>query len=246
VAVTDGTSIYIVGGYGPGGVTSTLWRYDPATNGYTVLPAYTTPTGWHGAAYLAGKIYRIAGCVDWECIARTSSVEIYTIASYTWASGPAYPLAASAMTAASDGSAIYTAGGIVDGAPGNTARTLRFDGATWDDGAVADLPAGRDSAASDWLGGRWLVAGGRTSGHTDSAVRWDPATNAWSDLPAMLVPAAQSGGAALDSAFYVAGGNNAQGFLYAVQRYMEVPCGTATPAPPGRRVYLPLLLYNAP
>ena len=43
-AVSDGTYIYILNGFGPGGsTTDSLYRYDPATNSYTTLASRPAP-----------------------------------------------------------------------------------------------------------------------------------------------------------------------------------------------------------
>ena len=68
-------------------------------------------------------------------------------------------------------------------------KTYRYDPNTdtWDDGAVADLPAGRSAAASGAYNGRWLLAGGDVNfAISTSAIAWDPATNTWTNLPNMV------------------------------------------------------------
>jgi hypothetical protein len=45
-----------------------------------------------------------------------------------------------------------------------TPKTYRFDGTTWDDGAVADMGFERYLAATDFLNGRWITAGGAQQG----------------------------------------------------------------------------------
>ena len=57
---------------------------------------------------------------------------------------------------------IYVAGGK-DGGGSATNKTYRLDPVanTWDDAAIADLPATRAETAGDMLNGRWILAGGR-------------------------------------------------------------------------------------
>src|SRR4029453_13032363 len=77
-AASDGTFIYLLGGVDQNfTTTATLWRYDPGSNSYnTSLPPYSIPTFFHAAAYLNGKIYRIAG----RGIGTDFHVEVYNIA----------------------------------------------------------------------------------------------------------------------------------------------------------------------
>src|SRR5204863_9115907 len=108
-AVSDGSFVYIIGGNDAAGMqTSTLWRYDPATNSYTSLAPYTTPTFGHGAAYLNGEIYRIAG---YAVGGITGSVEAYTIATNTWAPVANYPNPRFLLNAVGIGGFVYAGGG---------------------------------------------------------------------------------------------------------------------------------------
>src|SRR5206468_9040677 len=109
-AVSDGTYIYVMGGMTGGNALSTLRRYDPVANTYTTLA--TMPVGaWSmAAAYLNGKIYRIGGCVVAGCNG-TTSVDVYTIVSNTWAAGPNYPIFVAQTTGVALGGFIYVAGG---------------------------------------------------------------------------------------------------------------------------------------
>ncbi|HEX4653651.1 MAG TPA: kelch repeat-containing protein [Candidatus Udaeobacter sp.] len=181
-AVGDGTYVYLLGGLNENGLPrATLWRYDPATNTYdTSLPSYTIPTYFHASAYLNGKIYRIAG----RGMGTDFHVEVYNIATNTWSMTANYPFANHSLMAVALGSYIYAGGG--NASPN---KTWRYDPVTdtWDDAAIADLPAGRSAAASGAYNGRWLLTGGDVNfAISTSAIAWDPATNTWSDLPNMI------------------------------------------------------------
>ena len=224
-AVSDGTYIYILGGsdqnYNP---TSTIWRYDPSANTYnTGLPSYTIPTYGQAAAYLNGKIYRIAG-------AATGSdyhVEVYNIASNSWSMAANYPFANHDLMAAGLGSYVYAGGGNA-----SPDKTYRYDPATdtWDDASIADFPAGRQGSASAVYNGRWVLAGGDVNFATSAnVVAWDPAGNTWATLPDMLQARDYMGGASTGSAMYVVGGWSSPGTPSADnQRYVEGSCATST------------------
>jgi N-acetylneuraminic acid mutarotase len=224
---TDGTYIYLLGGVDQNfNTTATLWRYDPATNTYnTSLPSYTIPTYFHASAYLNGKIYRIAGAA----IGTDFHVEVYDIASNTWSMAANYPFANHNLMAVALGSYIYAGGGNA-----SPDKTWRYDPGTntWDDAAVADLPAGRSSAASGVYNGRWLLAGGDVNfAISSSAIAWDPATNTWNNLPNMVQARDNLEGATAGQSFYAVAGDSAPGTpTNDNQQYTET-CTTTTPTP---------------
>jgi Kelch motif/Galactose oxidase, central domain len=231
-AVSDGTYIYLLGGVDQNfNTTANLWRYDPVSNTYnTSLPSYTIPTYFHASAYLNGKIYRIAGAA----IGTDFHVEVYDIATNAWSMAANYPFANHNLMAVALGSYIYAGGGNA-----SPDKTYRYDPNTdtWDDAAIADLPAGRSSAASGAYNGRWLLAGGDVNfAISNSVIAWDPATNTWNDLPNMVqardLLAGATAGVTEPGAFYAVAGNSAVGTpSNDNQQYTENPCGTPTPTP---------------
>ena len=228
-ATSDGTYIYILGGSDTITGTTTLYRYDPIANNYITLAEAPQAVFAHAAALLNGNLYRIAGNVA----GASNTVDVYTIGANTWASGPAYPLSVIYPRAVAWNGYIYTLGGR-EGALG-TAKTYRFDGSTWDDAGMADLPAGagRWAAGVSFLSGQLIVAGGETPGAAVStALAWNPTSDSWSSLPNMLQLQAWMDGATLGSTFYTVAGfgeNN----LNLVQRYMAA-C----------HAYLPVVFRN--
>ena len=224
---SDGTYIYLLGGVDQNfTTTATLWRYDPISNTYnTSLPSYTIPTYFHASAYLNGKIYRIAG----RAIGTDFHVEVYDIATNTWSMAANYPFANHSLMAAALGGYIYAGGGNA-----SPDKTYRYDPGTntWDDAAIADLPAGRSAAASGAYNGRWLLAGGDVNfAISTSAIAWDPATNTWNNLPNMVQARDYFGGATAGQSFYAVAGNSAPGTpTNDNQQYTET-CTTTTPTP---------------
>jgi len=225
---SDGTYIYLLGGVDQNfNTTATLWRYDPISNTYnTSLPPYTIPTYFHASAYLNGKIYRIAG----EGIGTDFHVEVYDIATNTWSMAADYPVANHTLMAAALGGFVYGAGG--NSFPD---KTYRYDPNTntWDDAAIADLPAGRTAAASSVYNGRWLLAGGDVNfAISNSVIAWDPATNTWNDLPNMIQVRDYLEGATAGQSFYAVAGNSGIGIpTNDNQQYTETGCATPTPTP---------------
>jgi len=223
---TDGTYIYLLGGEDQNfNTTATLWRYDPISNTYnTSLPSYAIPTYFHACAYLNGKIYRIAG----RAIGTDFHVEVYDIATNTWSMAANYPFANHSLMAVALGNYIYAGGG--NASPN---KTWRYDPSTntWDDAAIADLPAGRTAAASGAYNGRWILAGGDVNfAISTSAIAWDPAMNTWSDLPNMVQARDYLAGATASQSFYAVAGSSAPGTgTNDNQQYTETLCGTPTP-----------------
>jgi hypothetical protein len=229
---SDGTYIYLLGGVDQNfNTTATLWRYDPASNTYdTSLPSYTIPTYFHASAYLNGKIYRIAGAA----VGTDYHVEVYDIVTNTWSMAANYPFANHNLMATALGNYIYAGGGNA-----SPEKTYRYDPSTdtWDDAAIADLPAGRSSAASGAYNGRWLLAGGDVNfAISNSVIAWDPATNTWNNLTNMVqardLLAGATAGVTEPGAFYGVAGNSAVGTpSNDNQQYIEIPCATPTPTP---------------
>jgi N-acetylneuraminic acid mutarotase len=229
-AVTDGTTIYILGGSIAGNHTNSVYRYDPVANTYTTMAAMPLTTAWQAVAYLNGKIYRIGGCNPGNCSFGTNQVDIYTIATNSWASGPAYPIGVSFTTAVVRNGFIYVAGGK-DGNGQLTGKTYRLDpvGLTWDDAAIADLPTARQQVSGDLLNGRWILAGGIDAfSSLQGAIAWDPVSNTWSTVSGMPTPAFSIGAATSGAAFYAVGGD-AFGRVNLTRRYTEGVACTATP-----------------
>ncbi len=222
-SVSDGTSAYIINGVdGTGTSVNTLYRYNPGTNDYTTLATSTTATWNHAAVYLNGKIYKIGGYNSaGGTTTSLSTNEIYNIATNTWSTGAPYPLAQGWMSAFTDGTFVYVAGGLgSDAGSVPSTKTYRYDPAlnTWDDAAIADLPLSRWGAANSQTvyNGGWVLAGGYVNGtaaaNLSAAVtQWNPTTNTWSDLPSMLQARARMSGSVVNGAFHVIGGRSSAG-----------------------------------
>ena len=205
-------------------------------NTYTTLAPFTTATWAQAAAYLSGKIYRVAGCGG-NCASFVNSVEAYDIASNTWASVATYPQSVGWLS-------VVAANGYLWGLGGNlgteTASTYRYDPAanTWNDAAITDLPATRWGMTAGILNNKLIVAGGYSANNVvNTAVTLDLSapTGAWAPLPTLLQARARNDGGVLGSALYVVGGREIGGGFNGNndnQRYLDVPCTTPTPGTP--------------
>jgi N-acetylneuraminic acid mutarotase len=239
-AVSDGTYIYILGGTTGQGATNTFWRYDPVQDSYLSLASSPVSVNSPAVAYLNGKIYRIGGCTagNGSCTGdEIDTVDIYTIATDTWAPAAPYPLARSSIAVTALNGYIYTAGGVTQspwftGSP----KTYRYDPAsnTWDDTAIADLPGSITDVVSGMLNGRWILAG---AGHFGSfAGAWDPGADTWTLLPSPPLAHDFASGGSTGQALYVVGGLDPNDTWQAdTQAYQEPACPptpTVTGTPP--------------
>jgi len=224
-AVTDGTYIYVLGGADSNNTpTSTLWRYDPGANSYVTLASFTTATAGQAAVYLNDAIYRIAGSTDLENGISTATVEVYAIATNTWAPAANYPQSVFALAALPLNGYIYTAGG--NQYLGDSAKTYRYDpnSGIWDDGPIADLPGPMSGMAGALYNGNWILAGSQGG----SALAWSPAANEWRSLDQMPQRVFFAGGGVAAGAFYTVGGIVGGSTTNVVQQYGETDCATPT------------------
>ena len=241
---TDGTNAYILGGASTTGTPlTTLYRYNVASNTYTTLAPFSVGAWNPTAVYIAGKIYKFCGT---GAAGSINNLEIYDVASNTWSAGAPYPIAISFVSGVAQGGFIYAGGGVQTVGTLASAKTYRYDPAanSWNDAAIADLPATRWGAASAWYNNGFIMAGGYVGGSvtaniSTSAVQWDQGTNAWSALTNMNVGTARVGGAAfgVGGSFYVIGGRTqaSAGFNGSTQNQKlfcipPTPC-SGTPAP---------------
>src|SRR4029079_4422076 len=103
---------------------------------------------------------------------------------------------------------------------------------TWNDAAMADLPATRWGAASDIVGGKWLLAGGYVGTTvSNSAVAYNFATSTWDAVPNLPIAKGRWSGGTAGTRFVAPGGRGAAGGFTGTnetQVYTVPPCGTAT------------------
>ena len=237
-AVSDGTYIYILGGQDNfPTVRADFYRYDPATDSYTQLAAAPLGTMLSGAAYLAGHVYRIGGAAQPNDAGQVASVDVYDIATDSWAPGGTaadFPSQVADPAVVGAGGYIYAAGGERDQAVLSAAYRYDPGTNTWDDAAVPDLPAGQTNAAAGLLGNAWILAGGGWTPGT-AAVGLDLTNLAagWSTLPDVPDGRYYPAGGVAGDRFYLVGGINGDlqvaldSFSY-VEGVCSTPTATAT------------------
>ncbi len=127
--------------------------------------------------------------------------------------GAAYPLLISFTSGWTQGGFIYSAGGIQSVGSLASAKTYRYDPAlnTWDDAAIADLPATRWGAAIAFYSPDAVLAGGYVAGSvtaniSNTAISWDQPSNTWNSIPNALQARTRFTGAVLGASVYAVGG----------------------------------------
>jgi hypothetical protein len=160
-----------------------------------------------------GKLYLMGGYPQNRVTART--VQIYDIATDTWAFGPQLPLPNNHGMAASVNGKIYLIGGQLnaDDPPNtnsyvNTVYELDPAVGVWV--TKAPMPTARSSGVAVVHDGKIYVAGGRLPRGSDFAV-YDPAADTWEVLPNLPTQRNHFTGAAINGRIHIVGGRLANG-----------------------------------
>src|SRR5688500_8491593 len=160
-----------------------------------------------------GKLYLMGGYPQNRVTART--VQIYDIATDTWAYGPQLPLPNNHGMAASVNGKIYLIGGQLNADdPPNTNSYVNtvyeLDPATGIWVTKAPMPTARSSGVAVVHDGKIYVAGGRLPRGSDFAV-YDPAADTWEVLPDLPTQRNHFTGAAINGRIHYVGGRQGNG-----------------------------------
>lgn len=179
-------------------------------------PSTTTPTGptsqrlepplpvalqEGGAAVVGNDFYEVAG----YDVNQNSTSYVFVFDGSRWHSGPSLPIALNHPGVSAIGSDVYVAGGFTPNGASSRAFVLRKGASAWQE--VAPLHRARGALVLVGLAGQLYAVGGRDRS-VEVAVpeRYDPASNAWSDLPAMPDPRNHGAGYVEGAEVCVAGG----------------------------------------
>jgi N-acetylneuraminic acid mutarotase len=154
-----------------------------------------------GAAVAGADLYVVAG---YDVNQRSTSYT-FVFDGAAWHAGPPLPVALNHPGVASIGNDVYVAGGFTPGGASARAFVLRAGASRWTE--IAPLRRARGALALLSLQGRLYAVGGRDGG-VEIAVpeRYDPATNAWTDLPPMPDPRNHAAGYVKAASACIAGG----------------------------------------
>ena len=195
---SDGTSIYVAGGYVTDLKTTyqtfgtaNVWRYDIAHNSWSAYVPLPAPRA-AGSLVLLGRELHFFDGVD---PSRTGHTDHWVLnlgaASPQWVASTPLPFTRNHMVGAVLNGKIYAIGGqpgTNDSDP--SADVLVFDPATAQWSRVASLPQARSHMVVAVTGGRIIVAGGTMTGDIPIAgvIAYDPTSDSWSTLTSLPGP----------------------------------------------------------
>ena len=181
-----------------------------------------------------GRLYLLGGYPATRVTSRT--VQVYDIASDSWALGPELPAPNNHGMAAGVNGKIYLIGGqtsdVSDQGYVNTVYELDPAAGAWT--TKAPMPTARGAGVAVALGGRIYVAGGRPPRGNDFAV-YDPAADSWEILPDLPSQRNHFTGAAIGGRLHFVGGRLGHGLsplMTTVHEVFDPQAGTWTTAAP--------------
>jgi N-acetylneuraminic acid mutarotase len=206
--VSDGTFVYIGGGYDGVSVHTDLLRYDPVANNYTPLANSPDEHFLSQAVIFNGKIYNIAG---FNLGGQSTTTRIYDIATNAWTTGAPIPEpnGLSDQATALDNGIIYVAGGFDGIGATNVLRAYDIATDTWS--TLAPMPTGVYLPGFGIINGKLYIASGNNGvSEVPDLQIYDIATNTWSTGAPVPTPATAPGSAVFDDGtgpkLYVFGG----------------------------------------
>jgi N-acetylneuraminic acid mutarotase len=200
---TDGSLIYLIGGFGEGPRGSAtapraMLVYDPARDSWT--DAGNIPEGVNHAGFTAvgRKLYIIGGFRE-ATFSPTGAVRIYDPATHTWSDGTPMPTPRGALALAVLDGKIHAIGGNVADASGLSAHQ---HGARQEDNSVGTHEV------------------------------YDPATDTWTRLAPMLTPRNHLGSAVVRGKIHAVGGRVNGNMELPTHEIYHPVAGSWTAAPP--------------
>jgi N-acetylneuraminic acid mutarotase len=199
--------IYVVGGWdSTGNASAAAYRYDPKHDSWSSVASLPAGVVAGGTAVLGGRLYVVAGCGG-NCVPASQATYVYDPQADAWSRVANYPITDSWLSCAGIDGQVVCAGGTDPVSGKETTATYAFDPVTGAWTARADLPYPNWAMASASSGGRLQLVGGVTGGQlTNQVEEYDPATDAWSALPAVNTLVYRGSGAC---GLYVVGGADA-------------------------------------
>ena len=202
--------VYVVGGHGRlvQGLDAkdVFWRYSPATDRWSDMPALPSRRGAAGTGVIGGRLYVVGGMLQGRPVA---TLEIFDFATGRWTRGPDMPTPREHVTAAVLDGELYVLGGrgrADDALP--TAERYDPRRRRWE--RLPPLPVGAGGLEAVTLGERVVAFGGGSDerGKVTGAVQaFDAERGEWAQLPPMRTPRHGLGVAAIGDRAYAFGGS---------------------------------------
>jgi subtilisin family serine protease len=179
-AASDGTFVYVGGGYNNGSARSDLLRYSPGTDTWTTRSSSPEQHTLSQAVYFEGKLYNMGGFVSGSQVSDTT--RIYKIDTDTWTTGAPMPAMLAAQATVLWNRVIYVAGGGNSGGELDTLYAYDIDSDTWC--TLARMPYPLSAAGFGAIDEKLYIAGGYVAGAVFNTLQiYDIATNTWTTGP---------------------------------------------------------------
>jgi Kelch motif protein len=195
-----GGFVYFAGGVRfPGPlVLSQIARYDVTANSWFAFPGPPVAVAGASLAYdaVGGRLFLFGGS---DLSAVFNVIQVYTIATNAWSSGPPMPAARWFMGSGVIGGMSYLVGGYgstVVGSPAET-QNWRFNPVSGTFTPLASLPSGVGGPGSGVSGGRLYIMGGKAGTILNTNYEYDPIGNVWATRAPLPTAVYAPGSAAL-------------------------------------------------
>jgi N-acetylneuraminic acid mutarotase len=186
-AARIGGSIYVVGGFVPGGsTTNAVERYEISRRRWSRVRAMPLALNHTTATVHRGRLY-VQGGYEGSLGQPTGALLRYNPTTNRWLRLPAAPTPRAAQAAAFVGERLYVAGGANDTGSLNSMEIYTVAKRRWTRGPSFPGPA-RNHTTGVTTGGRFYVLAGRDSANFTAAERYDPRRRRWQRLPDLRTP----------------------------------------------------------
>ena len=191
--------------------------FDPSSDEWTTGPDLPAPRHHLVLGTADGRVYGFGGFVG-EALGRNGFQyrdDVYAFDGAEWARVGSMPTPLGETVALSVGDRIHLITGSLHGSTddeqGATGTHLVYDAAADDWHEAKPAPTPRSSATGAVIDGKLYVAAGRRRGpdgitNLGTLERYDPESDAWTELRPLPQPSGGLNGAALDGTLYVFGG----------------------------------------
>lgn len=206
-----GTKLYAVGGDDANVNFNSLVEYDSVLNTWSTKNPMTTERSFPGVTEAGSKLYVIGGTNPSGVL---DIVEEYNPATDFWETVAPLPQGRMGVGATSVNGIVYAIGGAIDtgGQLQSVGTVTAYDPTndTWM--TLTPMPTPRITPAVAVLGGKIYAIGGSnvpgllSPGIVNTVEVYDPATDTWSQAPAMPTARHQLGAEAFDGRIYAFGG----------------------------------------
>lgn len=213
--------VYVIGGSGLQGPSTTVFDLNPYTRRFTELAPLPSPRFGHGAIVCGTRILVFGGLRDASTY--ESDILAYDMGAGTWSTAGTMPFTRGRFGLAALGGRVYIAGG--NDAKGRSAELHVYDPASGTWTRKADLPQARDRLALVALKGLLYAIGGEGADGSASThvYRYDPTADQWTKISSLAHARKNLAAVRLGERILVAGGWNViedtRTFVGAIEMY---------------------------